>query len=169
MGGGRVASDNPTHPHAVIDWVGSPRTRLSTRRNRRRVTKVGPSPLADGLDIIDCWGFAMGCSWREQEARNEAGARDRNEWILREDERYAGPLTVHTFVCECGDASCQEPIKLTTGEYEAVRDYATRFALALNHQNPEAEYLVSETADYAVVEKIDEPYRRIVRASDPRR
>ena len=108
-------------------------------------------------------------SWREQEARNEAGARDRNEWILREDERFSGPLTIHTFVCECGDAACQQPIKLTTGEYEAVRDYATRFALALNHQNREAEYLVSETASYALVEKIDEPYRRIARATDPRR
>jgi hypothetical protein len=63
----------------------------------------------------------------------------------------------------------QQPIKLTTGEYEAVRDYATRFALALNHENPESEYLVSETANYAVVEKIDGRYRQIVRATDPRR
>jgi hypothetical protein len=107
--------------------------------------------------------------WREQEARNEVGARDRNEWILREDERFSGSVSVHTFVCECGDATCQEAIKLTTREYEAVRDYATRFALALNHENPEAEYLVSETSNYAVVEKIDAPYRRIVRATDPRR
>lgn len=107
--------------------------------------------------------------WGEQEARNEATARDRNEWILHADELLPGPTTVHTFVCECGDATCQEPIKLTTGEYEAVRDYATRFALALNHENPEAEYLVSKTAGYAIVEKIDGRYRRIVRATDPRR
>jgi hypothetical protein len=96
-------------------------------------------------------------------------ARDRNEWILHEDERFSGPMAVHTFVCECGDATCQTPITLTTGEYEAVRSYATRFALAPNHENPEAEYLVSETADYAVVEKLDAGYRRIVRACDPRR
>jgi anti-anti-sigma regulatory factor len=106
--------------------------------------------------------------WRDQEARNEAAARDRNEWIKGEDQRFAG-LTLHTFVCECGDSTCEDPIKLTLDQYEAVRAYATRFALALHHENPEAEYVVSETAEFAVVEKFDEPYRRIVRDTDPRR
>jgi hypothetical protein len=109
-------------------------------------------------------------SWREHEVRNEAGARDRNEWILGEDERFDGTRKApHTFVCECGDGRCDTLIKLSFHQYEAVRSYATRFAITLNHENPEAEYVVSETAEFAVVEKIDEPYRRIVRETDPRR
>lgn len=107
--------------------------------------------------------------WREREARNEAGARDRNEWIRGENERFGGTSKVHTFVCECGDGTCEVPIELTLNQYEAVRSYATRFAIAPNHENPEAEYVVREGADFAVVEKIDEPYRRIVRETDPRR
>lgn len=108
-------------------------------------------------------------SWREQEARNEAGARDRNEWIRGENQRFAGAGKLHTFVCECGDGSCEAPIELTFDEYDTVRLYATRFAIAPNHENPEAEYVVRENDDFAVVEKIDEPYRRIVRETDPRR
>jgi hypothetical protein len=108
-------------------------------------------------------------SWREQEARNEAGARDRNEWIRGENQRFGGTSRLHTFVCECGDGSCEAPIELTFDQYETVRLYATRFAIAPNHENPEAEYVVKESADFAVVEKIDEPYRRIVRETDPRR
>ena len=107
--------------------------------------------------------------WREREARNEAGARDRNEWIRGEHERFSGANPMHTFVCECGDGNCEAPIEMTVDQYEAVRSYATRFAIAPNHENPEAEYVVSEGADFAVVEKIDEPYRRIVRDTDPRR
>jgi hypothetical protein len=107
--------------------------------------------------------------WREQEARNEAGARDRNEWIRGENQRFGGASRVRTFVCECGDGSCDAPIELTSAQYESVRSYATRFAIAPNHENPEAEYVVTESADFAVVEKIDEPYRRIMRETDPRR
>jgi hypothetical protein len=42
-----------------------------------------------------------------------------------------------TYLCECGDERCTAPIRLTRVEYEAVRAYPTRFALALNHENPE--------------------------------
>jgi hypothetical protein len=136
---------------------------------------VGFNPLA-GDSSRQRWEHAMESplyrpldSWREQEARNEAGARERNEWIRGENQRFAGVGKLHTFVCECGDGSCEAPIELTFDQYEAVRVYATRFAIAPNHENPEAEYVVREGAAFAVVEKIDEPYRRIVRETDPRR
>ena len=106
--------------------------------------------------------------WREQEARNEAEFRDRNETTLNANQSSvdAGPVT---FVCECGDATCVAPITLTLLEYESVRRYATRFAIAPNHENPEAEFVVDELALFAVVDKIDAPSRRIVRDSDRRR
>jgi hypothetical protein len=107
--------------------------------------------------------------WREQEARNEAGFRDRNEWTERGNHRFAAQDGSFAFVCECGDATCEAPIVLTIAEYEAVRGYATRFAVAPNHENPEAEFVVGEHARFTVVEKIHSPSRRIVRETDPRR
>jgi hypothetical protein len=108
-------------------------------------------------------------SWREQEARNEAGFRDRNEWIQRTNEQMVANGGGFGFVCESGDASCETAITLTMAEYEGVRSYPTRFAVAPNHENPEAEFVVGEHTLFTVVEKIDSPARRIVRETDPRR
>ena len=108
-------------------------------------------------------------SWREREARNEAGFRDRNESIHQTNVQLVTNGGTFEFVCECGDATCEAPITLTIAEYEAVRGYATRFAVAPNHENPEAEFVVGEHALFTVVEKIDSPSRRIVRETDPRR
>jgi hypothetical protein len=52
-------------------------------------------------------------SWREREARNEADARARNEWIDAASQSFGAHAATETFVCECGDASCNcmiEPI-----------------------------------------------------------
>ena len=83
--------------------------------------------------------------WREQEVRNESRSRDRNEWIA--ETRGAVALeheTEEDFVCECSDAACRSRIHLTRLEYEAVRGYPTRFAIATDHENPEVDQLVSE-------------------------
>jgi len=93
--------------------------------------------------------------WTDQEVRNEARSRDRNEWI--EDTRGVvpeGETITEVYVCECGDADCREEISLTRLEYEAVRGYATRFAIAVDHENPEIDQLVSEGHRYSVVQKI---------------
>ena len=110
----------------------------------------------------------MMASWQEQEIRNEAGFRDRNEWIRHENQRFATDGSTFAIVCECGDAACEQSIRLTILEYEAVRDYATRFAVAPNHENPEAEYVVGEHPLFTVVEKITSTARRIIRETDPR-
>ncbi len=107
--------------------------------------------------------------WHEQEIRNEAAFRDRNEWILHENKRFPTEGGMVAIVCECGDASCEKSISLTVFEYEAVRDYSTRFAVAPNHENPEAEYVVREHPLFTVVEKITSKARRIIRETDPRR
>jgi hypothetical protein len=107
--------------------------------------------------------------WRDDEVRNEAHSRDRNEWI--EDAR--GPNgdegAAEVYVCECGDAACTQRILLTRSEYEEVRGYATRFAVALHHENPEIDQVVSEGGRYAVVQKIAGMPARIARQTDPRR
>lgn len=93
---------------------------------------------------------------REIEARRQARTRDVNEWI--EDVSVSmglGPGSeILTFRCECGDRRCRYAIDLTCAEYEAVRRYATRFAIVLNHENPETDGVVAEYERYAVVEKL---------------
>jgi 3,4-dihydroxy-2-butanone 4-phosphate synthase len=72
------------------------------------------------------------------------------------------------YVCECGDATCVERIRLTRLEYEAVRDYSTRFAIAVDHENPEIDQLVTEGGRYSVVQKIAGRPARIARQMDQR-
>jgi hypothetical protein len=110
-------------------------------------------------------------SWRGREARNEARFRDQNEWIEATSdgfgsERVAGRLM--TFVCECGDGTCTEPIQLTRDEYELVRSIANRFAITLHHENPEAEVVISESMRFAVVDKVEGISMRIALDTDPR-
>jgi hypothetical protein len=107
-------------------------------------------------------------NWREQEARNEVRFRVQNEWIDGASRSF-GLGEVTTFVCECGDGDCAKPIEMTKPEYESVRSHSTYFALALNHENPEMENVVSEFARYAVVQKFDSFAVRLARRSDPRR
>ena len=107
-------------------------------------------------------------SWREQEARNEVRFRDQNEWIDGASRSF-GPAELTVFVCECGDGDCTDPIEMTKPEYESVRSQSTHFALAVNHENPEMEHVLTEFARYAVVEKFDVFAVRLARESDPRR
>jgi hypothetical protein len=58
---------------------------------------------------------------------------------------------------------------LTREEYEAVRTDGTRFAIALDHENPEIDRVVSEHRRYAVVENVQEQPRRMARDTNPRR
>jgi hypothetical protein len=107
-------------------------------------------------------------SWREREARNETDARARNEWISATSQSFNAFAATETFVCECGDASCNVTIVLSKTEYESVRSVPNRFAIAVNHENPEAEVVISEGARFAVVDKIEGWGLRLARATDPR-
>lgn len=106
--------------------------------------------------------------WRDQEVRNEARSRDRNEWIEGIRGEMGGEGQTDMYVCECGDATCLEEIRLTRPEYEAVRDYSTRFAIAVDHENPEIDQLVTEYGHYSVVQKIAGRPARIARQTDQR-
>jgi hypothetical protein len=106
-------------------------------------------------------------NWRGREARNEVRFRDQNEWIEATSDSY-GSQPMMAFVCECGDAGCTEVIQLTRAEYELVRSVANRFAIAIHHENPEAEVVISESMRFAVVDKIEGVSMRIARDTDPR-
>ena len=107
--------------------------------------------------------------WRDQEVRNEARARERNEWIEDVRGRVGNEAATGLYVCECGDPACTEHIRLTRPEYEAVRSYSTRFAIATDHENPEIDQVVSEGGRFSVVQKIAGVPARIARQTDRRR
>jgi hypothetical protein len=65
-------------------------------------------------------------------------------------------------------ARCSDPIDMTRSEYEVVRSVPVRFAIALNHENPEIDRVVFENPWFATVEKFYGAGSRIARASDPR-
>jgi hypothetical protein len=93
-------------------------------------------------------------SVHDRESRHQTLTRSFNEWIEDANESMGLHSGTDPFRCECGDAGCVCSIELTRGEYESVRRYATRFAVAPNHENPESDQLVSENARYAVIEKL---------------
>ena len=108
-------------------------------------------------------------AWRDQEVRTESRSRDRNEWIA--ETRGAVALEreeVELYVCECSDPDCRARIGLTRVEYEAVRGYPTRFAIATDHENPEVDQLMSEGDRFTVVQKIAGSAARIARQTDRR-
>ena len=111
--------------------------------------------------------------WKEQEAINETVFREMNEWSTdmlsdgRPVERFVD--TYLTYLCECSDRRCTEPIRLTRDEYEAVRAVPINFAIALNHENPEIDNVLAEHERFTVVQKLVGWAARIARDSDPRR
>ena len=106
--------------------------------------------------------------WREEEVGNETRAREINEWI---EESHLGTLegSSNPYVCECSDGDCTSMINLTRSEYEEVRASATHFAIALDHESPDLDLLVSERDGFTIVRKLPGLPARLAVASDPRR
>jgi len=108
--------------------------------------------------------------WREQEATNETVFRAMNEWSEDANDAYPGmDNRIDIYLCECSDRRCTEPIGLTRPEYEAVRAVPVRFAIALNHENPEIDRVLFENQRFATVEKFYGAGAKIARSTDPRR
>lgn len=108
--------------------------------------------------------------WRDQEATNQTLFRELNEWTSDASlGRRAPDHAMDVYVCECSDNRCSQPISLTRAEYEAVRAEPLRFAIALDHENPEIDHLVFENLRFATVDQFCGAGAGIARASNPRR
>ena len=108
--------------------------------------------------------------WRDQEATNQTIFREMNEWTEEgNDARLGVGPRIDSYLCECSDRRCTDPIRLTRVEYESVRAEPLRFAIALNHENPEIDRLVEENERFATVEKFHGVPARIARDTYPRR
>lgn len=102
------------------------------------------------------------------EAENQIRFRAFNEWILAANASIGSRRAMEQFICECSDGECREAILLTRDEYEWVRAGGSQFALALNHENPALERVISENDRFATSLEVPGPAQRRALASDPR-
>jgi hypothetical protein len=98
-------------------------------------------------------------------AENETIFRAGNERI---EAIVGGAAERAPYLCECGDARCFEPVRLTRAEYEAVRSHPARFFVVPGHEDLTAgEVVYQDFPGYTVVEK-QGPEGELVERSDPR-
>ena len=108
--------------------------------------------------------------WRESEATNQTIFREMNEWAEEAtDARLGVDRPFDTYICECSTLDAQTRsadapgVRVRTGG-------SVRFAVALDHENPEIDRVLFENPRFATVEKFFELVRvSIARSSDPRR
>jgi hypothetical protein len=99
-------------------------------------------------------------------AENESVFREYNERIqkgfdelaaLAEEEGRADLVftddTELQFYCECSDENCQQRISLRPSEYAQIHEQRKRFVLVKGHETREIERVITQTTNYAVVEK----------------
>jgi hypothetical protein len=105
----------------------------------------------------------------ERLANNEVLFRDLNERIADVAEPQGRPDDGHVyeFLCECSNVACDLRLPLTLTAYEDVRKDPTRFIVAVGHELPEIEVVLSRTDDYQVVVKQGEA-AELVAEKDPR-
>jgi len=89
-------------------------------------------------------------------ARNDAVFRAANEkiedFVKSIDGAGEGPLP---FLCECADVTCTDIIRITSSEYEALRQQPAWFATVPGHEGDEDwARVVQANERYAVIEKL---------------
>src|SRR5258706_760878 len=103
-------------------------------------------------------------SREERLALNEAAARDINE-RLEEADNTGSYLRM---VCECGRASCDRVVAITTSEYEEIRSDPIQFVVVREHLIPDLERVVAETDRFVIVAKLEGTPAAVVVEEDPR-
>src|SRR5438876_390815 len=65
--------------------------------------------------------------WLLEEATNQTRFRTINESIETTTDALGAHEALDLYICECGDAGCHAPIRLSRTEYEIVRTEPTHF------------------------------------------
>lgn len=104
----------------------------------------------------------------ERVVRNETLFRQVNERLREISEGFSLATESADFVCECGSASCAEPIRMTLAEYEAIRAEPELFFIVPGHAREEVESVVENRDGYDVVRKRPGGPAEIARETDPR-
>ena len=101
-------------------------------------------------------------------ARNESIFREANERIeelaASGGIRESDPLRI---LCECGNADCKEPLRVSVSEYERVRQVPTDFFVAPGHMVPAIEKVVDSRQNFEVVRKLEDE-GELAKKTDPR-
>ena len=100
--------------------------------------------------------------------QNEVVFREVNERLRELGEGFSMVSDLADFVCECGNTSCTERIRMTLAAYEKVRSDPKYFVVVRGHEEPEYEKIVSQEEDYSVVEKLPGGPAEIAVKDDPR-
>ncbi len=103
-------------------------------------------------------------SRKDRIARNEAIFREVNERVQQVVSSNGGEVE---FLCECGDETCVDHVKLRSDEYERVRSDPVQFFVKHGHQIPDVEEVVEENERFLLVRKHVEE-RTIAMRTDPR-
>jgi hypothetical protein len=99
---------------------------------------------------------------------NEALFREVNERVKGINDSFGTRLEEAEFVCECGDESCTERVRLTLSDYERVRAEPTHFAIRPGHEIPDVEDVVERNERYLTVEKTARAAAALAVETDPR-
>ena len=100
--------------------------------------------------------------------KNEAMFREVNERLREIGEGFSVVTEEAEFVCECGNRSCIEHIRMPLPAYEEIREDPKRFFIFKGHENPEYEKILTETERYLVVEKLPGGPAGMAIKEDPR-
>jgi hypothetical protein len=103
----------------------------------------------------------------ERVARNEATSREINERLEQAHEGAPSDRYLR-MVCECGLATCDRMIAITTPEYERVRSDPRWFAVLREHVVADAEIAVEEHDRFVLVVKREGTPAEIAEQRDPR-
>lgn len=89
----------------------------------------------------------------ERIVRNEARFRDINDRLEAGLRTLVGDDEAVSFVCECGNAVCEETVSLTFAAYEEVRADDRSFVVLAGHEIPDVEDVVARNDGHNVVRK----------------
>jgi hypothetical protein len=100
--------------------------------------------------------------------RNEALFREVNERLREVGEGFSLVTEEGEFVCECGNTTCTEAIRMPLDEYEHVRSDPKWFFIVPGHENVDYEKVIAERGRYLIVEKLPGGPAGIAIRDDPR-
>jgi hypothetical protein len=99
---------------------------------------------------------------------NEAIFREVNDQLEELEETFRPGREDLDLVCECGDANCEERVRLPRPDYRRLRSDSRLFAVVPGHEEPDVEEVVEHHKSYDVVRKHEGAPARIAIESDPR-
>ena len=105
----------------------------------------------------------------ERIAHNESVFRALNESLEASLHRGRPDGDRAGFICECGDPTCDETVRVELPVYETVRADSQLFVVLPGHDTPDVEDVVCDHRDGYVVVRKHADAAEIVRRTDPRR